>query len=252
MSQSLEHIDDYFQGTLNPAEASDFEKAISSDPEFAKEVAFYLGSVGSVKDALNSQKKARFRQIYDASRMVVADQLVPSRSPGASIRKMWKYAAAAAVFSAVLVSIYFYTAQTSPKELAEQYITTKFSDLGASMGTAVDSMEAGKRLNNDGDFAGALAMFEGVLAVDPTNVKALEYAGITALELNDYGKALKYFTDLSAVQDLMSNPGNFYTAVTLMKRDQPGDKQKAKELLQLEVKTNSANSETAADWLKKW
>ena len=87
MSQSLEQIENYFQGTLNAVEAREFEKAIQNDPDFAKEVAFYMSSVATVKDQLNEEKKLRFRQVYDSSKMIVADQLAPSNTKAAVIRQ---------------------------------------------------------------------------------------------------------------------------------------------------------------------
>src|SRR5687768_6741540 len=98
MSHGLEHIEDYFQGRMTAIEAREFERSIESDPDFAKEVAFYISAAGTVKDQLNGEKKLRFRQIYDSSKMMVADQLAPSSGKKAVIRKILKYAVAAAVF----------------------------------------------------------------------------------------------------------------------------------------------------------
>jgi tetratricopeptide (TPR) repeat protein len=252
MSQSLEHIENYFQGTLNAVEAREFEKAIQNDPDFAKEVAFYMSSVATVKDQLNTEKKARFRQVYDSSKMVVADHLAPSDSKGAIVRKIWKYAVAAAVFSAVLVSGYLYTKSPSPQQMADKFISEEFQTLGVTMGTTADSMTMARQLNDKGKYAEALAIFENLAKQYPTDVKAREYAGIAALMMKEYDKALQYFQNLSSVQGLNSNPGNFYTAVTLMKRNQPGDNDEAKKILQNVVKNKETHSETAEAWLSNW
>jgi hypothetical protein len=252
MSQRLEHIENYFQGTLNAVEAREFEKTIQTDPDFAKEVAFYMSSVATVKDQLNTEKKNRFRQVYDSSKMVVADQLAPSGSKGAVIRKLWKYAVAAAIFSAVLVSGYFYTAKTPPAQLADEFISKEFKVLGVHMGSASDSMDLGRRFNDAGQYPEALNIFENLAKQYPADVKAHEYAGIAALQLKNYDKALQYFRNLSTVQGLVSNPGNFYTAITLMKRNQPGDNDQAKEILRNVVKNKEAYSEIAEAWLKNW
>jgi tetratricopeptide (TPR) repeat protein len=251
MSDRLAHIEEYFQGNLNATEAKEFEKAILADPEFADEVAFYMSTISVMKDQQHEEKRIRFRKVYEDSKRMVADQLAPANTKGAVIRKMWKYAAAAAIFSTVLVSAYFLSATSTPQQMAQTFITEEFADLGSLMSVG-DSIEMGKRLNTDGQYQEALAVFEGVLAREPENVKALEFAGIEALQLNDYDKALKYFGALAAKQGLISNPGNFYTAVTLMKRNQPGDSEKAKELLELVVKENSTHSERASAWLKNW
>jgi tetratricopeptide (TPR) repeat protein len=57
------------------------------------------------------------------------------------------------------------------------------------------------------------------------------YAGIVYLQLGNYEKALQYFRQFEN-DTLYSNPSLFYQALTLLKRNLPGDKQKARELLQ--------------------
>jgi tetratricopeptide (TPR) repeat protein len=252
MSQSLEQIENYFHGTLNAVEVREFEKAIQNDPDFAKEVAFYMSSVATVKDQLNEEKKLRFRQVYDSSKMIVADQLAPIKTKGAVIRQIWKYAVAAAVFSAVLVSAYLYTKSPTPQQMADKFISEELRTLGVPMSSTADSVAMGKQFNDKGKYSEALAIFENLTRQYPTDVKAREYAGISALLLKDYDKALQYFQNLSTVQGLHSNPGNFYTAITLMKRNQPGDSDRAKEILQNVVKNKETHSEVAEAWLKNW
>ena len=64
MQSSLEYIDQYFQGTPLPEEASAFEKRITEDPAFAEEVAFYLSARQALKEKLAEEKKSTFREIY--------------------------------------------------------------------------------------------------------------------------------------------------------------------------------------------
>jgi len=247
MVQHLEQIDNYFQGSMNPDQANAFERLIHDDPAFAQQVAFYLGSVGTLKDQLIADKKVRFREIYDESKMQMVDRLATKPAP---VRTFWKYAAAAVIFSAVLVSGYFYTQQPSPAQMADEYIKTSMVNLGAKMNGAADSIEIGKNLNKNQNYAEALVIFENILAGNPTHIEAQEYAGVAALHLNDYDKSLKYFGSLSNIHGLVTNPGTFYMAVTLMKRNLPGDLVKAKALLQNVVKEKLAGHETAAAWLK--
>ena len=51
---------------------------------------------------------------------------------------------------------------------------------------------------------------------------------------------------------MLSNPGLFYKAVTLLKRNKEGDVKQAKELLEQVVKEHLDNSKEAAEWLKKF
>ena len=70
--------------------------------------------------------------------------------------------------------------------------------------------------------------------------------------LGNYNKALSYFQQLGTYH-LYANPAIFYQALTMMKRNQPGDKEEAKRLLKEVSDNNLAEKETADQWLnKKW
>ena len=80
---------------------------------------------------------------------------------------------------------------------------------------------------------------------------AKKYAGIVSLQLKDYDKAIYYFTSLENQAGLYSNPGKFYHAVTLLKRNKTGDEDEAKELLKQVTEKSLEGSDDAAKWLKK-
>jgi tetratricopeptide (TPR) repeat protein len=84
------------------------------------------------------------------------------------------------------------------------------------------------------------------------DISAKKYAGIVYLRLSNYDKALAYFQDLEKYTSLYANPAIFYHALTLMKRNQPGDKQTAKQLLQQVVQNNLEGKGNAKQWLDKW
>ena len=66
---------------------------------------------------------------------------------------------------------------------------------------------------------------------DTGNYLLKNYMGIVYLKLGNYDKALQYFKQFEN-DTLYANPSQFNQALTLLKRNLPGDKQKAKELLQ--------------------
>ena len=70
--------------------------------------------------------------------------------------------------------------------------------------------------------------------------------------LNNYDKALEYFTILEADTGLYSNPGKFYKAITLLKRNKDGDKDAAKLLLEQVRDENLEGKKEAEEWLKKF
>ena len=67
--------------------------------------------------------------------------------------------------------------------------------------------------------------------------------------MEQYDKAIEQFNKLISFNNLYSNPGKFYLAVTFMKRSEEGDNEKAKELLQQVVNERLPGNREASDWL---
>jgi len=112
-------------------------------------------------------------------------------------------------------------------------------------------MQTGLRYYNEGKLSEALNQFQSMVRSDTSNYRAKEYAGLTALRLQNYDLALRWFDELKTYTTNYSNPALFYTALTLMKRNQPGDALRAKQILQEIVDKDLDGKETAQEWLKK-
>jgi tetratricopeptide (TPR) repeat protein len=246
MQNSMEYIDRYFQATPPPEEVKEFEKRIANEPDFAKEVAFYLSAKQAAKGQLAEEKKSRFREIYFSS---TPSSFMQKQKP---VRKLWPYAAAAAVVTGLIICWALFIKQTSPQQLANNYIAQNFETLGVTMGNTEDEIQKGLHFYNEGKIKEALEQFEKLINLDNSNFAAKKYAGIAALRLQHFDKALHYFKLLKDQPGLYANPGTFLQATTLLKRNLPGDKQTAKALLQEVVQNDLEGRETAAQWLKKW
>ncbi|MES1223377.1 MAG: tetratricopeptide repeat protein, partial [Bacteroidota bacterium] len=168
------------------------------------------------------------------------------------VRKLRPYIAAAAVIAALAIGLNVWLAPASPKQMADQYVKEHFQSLGITMGSKEDSLQAGLRLYSEKKSAEALLQFESIMANDPSSVDAKKYAGIIALNLKQYDKALKYFEELENYPGLQVNPGKLFHAITLMERGQSGDKELAKQLLMKVVEENLDGKKDAREWLKKF
>ena len=249
MENHTEYIDDYFTGNLNPEERKHFEKQMETDKNFAEQVAFYLAAKQALKEELAEEKKEWFRELASQN------ATISEKTRSAQVRKMWVYRlAAAAVFVGIVFfswSLFFQTSSTSPNLLADQYISSKLENLSITMG-AKDSMQEGLGYYNEKKYTAALQRFELIIKGDTSNYTAKQHAGECSLMLGNYDKALSYFQQLSTYT-LYANPAIFYQALTLMKRNQPGDKEEAKRLLKQVSDNNLAEKETADQWLnKRW
>jgi tetratricopeptide (TPR) repeat protein len=159
------------------------------------------------------------------------------------------YAAAACLILAA--SVYFFETNPSPKKLAENYIKTNYSNLSLTMDASRDSLQLGIDAYNNKDYDSALRLFKSIERNDVENSDAKKYAGITYMQKEEYDSALQQFEALSNMKGLFSNSGDFLKAIALMGRNKPGDRDKAKILLQKVLTQKEEGSEKAAEWEKK-
>lgn len=240
--ESLEYIDNYFKGEAPPDQKLQFEQRVLVDKEFAEEVSFYLSTIQVLRDENAVQKKKLFSEIYHGAPPV--RQITP-------VRRLWPYvASAAAVLIAVFLGLYIFM-QPEPSKLADDYLKEHLQTMSMEMGSNADSIQQGKDLYNNKDYQASLQMFELIMQNDTANYEAKELAGIVALKLKDFDKALLYFQQEAKNNNLHVNPGKFYQALTYMKRNQQGDEELARNLLQEVVNKKLAYSEDAVQLLEK-
>ena len=248
MPGHFEYIDAFFNQTLSDTEAKRFEQMLVEDKEFAGEVAFYLSAKQALKEHLEKEKKEWFKQLLTNNNSVSV-----AKEQG-EVRKMWFYRAGAVAAFILLgfFSWYLFFPQSIPVQTrAESYIKEHLKTLPVTMGTNPDSIQLGLKLYNEGHLEAARDIFESVIQNDTNNYSGKKYLGIVYLRLANYDKALLYFQLLESYS-LYSNPANFYQALTLMKRNLPGDKATAKQLLQQVVDKNLEGKSAAQQFLKNW
>lgn len=241
---NMEYIDDYFKGSPGDEQRRLFEQRIINDVSFADDVAFYISATGMVKEQLHEGKKQRFRELYEQHKVI------PITARPA--RKIMRYiAAATAVAASIILTLFLSVDRTSPQQLADQYIKQHFQNPGETTMSIPDSIQLGLGLITQNKLPEALTIFETIVKNDSTAIEAKKYAGIVSLRLGNHEKALTYFS-LLASEDLRSNYGKFYEAVTLLQRSKPGDVDSAKQLLNEVINDESQEGrETATEWLKK-
>jgi len=238
---SLEYIDGYFKGEFSPQEKTEFERKLTEDPNFADDVAFYISTRQVSKDLVIEEKKNNFKKIYaDYDKET---KVIP-------MRRIWSYSAAAAIFAALIFSWLMFMKPPTPSQLADHYIKTNLAHLQVNMGGRQDSLQAAIGLYNEGKYSESLPAFEAILNTKPDDSKALEFAGIAAIQIGEYGKAIQYFSRLESLP-LAYNPGAFYHALTLMKRDAPGDAADAKKYLEKVANEGLEHKEDVPTLLKR-
>jgi tetratricopeptide (TPR) repeat protein len=233
------YIDNYFKGMLPPEEMKRFDQKIQEDPAFAENIAFYCSTMQEIKNQVAENKKQRFREMYDKANL-------PAR-PGL-VRRFWPYLAAAAVIGVVFLVLMF--TKPAPAEMADQYVRQHFQNLPVTMSNREDEMKKGLQLYNENKLPAALQQFENIIQSDTADFTAKKNAGIVCLRMEQYDKALEYFRQIAAKPGYYSNPGLFYQAITLLKRNHPADTKTAENLLREVVEKDLEGSKIAGKWLK--
>ena len=231
----LEQIEKYLNNELSLSERQVFENQLSTDSTLAKEFAFYVNSHSASKQLANEKRKEQFEHLRTE---------ISSRS----IRKIkpliWVSGLAASVILALGFWWFSQTATPNAEILADAYIQEHFENLPVKMDGNSDSLQMGLRLFNEKKLNDAQKIFEDILQRKNNDSEATKYAGITALKLQQYDKAIQYFQALAQLTNLYSNPGKFYEALALMKKNST-DRNKAKEILNEVIINNLEGNEEA-------
>ncbi len=244
MNDTTDYIEAYFNHTLEESERLRFEARCSSDEHFASEVAFYIAARSAAREALLQQKTEQWKPAADARETIA---MKPAKKSTAM--RWMPYAAAACLI--LVIAFYFLWQPSSAANLTAQYIDKNYSQLSQNMdGDDIkDSVQVGISEYNNRNYKRALALFEWVRTNDSANYDAKKYAGLTYLQIKDYGNALQRFKELSAMKRTY-NAGDILQASVLLQRNEAGDEETAKRLLEKVVKEKEEGYQQAAEALK--
>lgn len=250
-------FEEYLQGEMSIEEKALFESELSSNEEMNR--AFNIYRTIENEMAIHHQEKRSEEELkntleslnarYFEQELKKPTKVVPLHST--KIFKSIMALAASLLLLLVAYSIFFQSKQ-DVRLLADIYIDTHFMQLSQTMDSTPDSLQLGISAYNNQEYSKALQFFQGVQEMQPGNVEAIKNMGLSYLMNKEYELALQKFDELAAIKNLYSNEGLFLKAITLMQRNEKGDKEEAKSLLEQVVEDDEAGSEQAKEWLKKF
>ena len=231
----LEQIEKYLNNELSLSERQVFENQLSTDSELANEFAFYVNTHTASKQLAEEKRRKQFDNLRTE---------ISGRNNRRIKPLIWLTGLAASVILALGFWWFTQTSTTNSEILADVYIQEHFENLPVKMDGNADSLQMGLRLFNEKKLNDAQKIFEEILQRKSNDSEATKYAGITALKLQQYDKAIQYFQALAQQTNLYSNPGKFYEALALMKQNK-ADRKKAKEILNEVIVNNLEGNEEA-------
>ncbi len=190
MRPNLEIIDEYLSGQMSADQKNEIDRQIATDEAFAKDFSFMIMARKAAKAEAEADKKAEFESLRNK---------FEARSTGGPVAlfpfgRNAKLAIAASL-ALIIGGFWFFNMQKpTPDQLADNYIKNYLSELPVMMGTDADSLAKGISLYNKKNYEDASIIFELLAAKDP---KALEYMGLSTLQLEYYNIAIANFDKLS-------------------------------------------------------
>ncbi|MBA4853846.1 hypothetical protein [Emticicia sp. BO119] len=233
MEKELALIESFFNNELPEQQRQEFELKCSTDPAFAETVALYVKTKYGFKKLHRNQRKAEFEQLLQKHK--------PALVPHPTVR----YWIAAVTVICIAILSWLYLKDPDLSKLADTYVDNNFMTLSTTMSADKATFKQAINLFNKGELAKAGAIFDSLSEYN--NPEALKYAGIAYLRLTNYTLALEHFETLQQ-QNLQSNPGTFYKALTLLKRKQHNDLTEAKKLLEKVKKEKSEGWQEIEKW----
>lgn len=199
MANDFLNIDNYFQGKLSEEEKEVFDNNLADNPSLAADVAFYVHSKLAQREQVLKERHAEWTTQSGGKVVGINLKLI---SVGI-----------AAVFL-VIVGLWFFTG-SDIQQRTNAYIENDLDQLTNTMGDTDDSLKLGKDLYNQKKYAEARTIFEKLIEKSPD---AIEFAGLSALKMNDYEGAIKYFEKIEQNTELINNKGKFYLALVNIKQ----------------------------------
>ena len=231
----LAQIEKYLNDEMSLSERQNFEDQLLTNNELMQELAFYTHAKMANQAIAKEKRKAEFEALRKEF----------SKHPSGKIKPMiWISGMAASVIVALGFWWLLHTATPNPMEYADTYVQEHFQNLPVKMDGNADSLQMGLRLFNEQKLSEAQVIFEAILQRKNVDSEAIKYAGITALRLKQFDKAIGYFQALSQQKNLYSNPGKFYEALTLMQQ-QPINKKEIENLLKEVIDNNLEGNQEA-------
>ncbi len=233
-----QYVEDYYRNALNEEQKKQFEENISTDPEFAEKVAFYLSTIIAAKQLQQEETTERFKDLYKQKE----ESLIAVRF------EKWRiYITSVAASIIIIAGSYYLFFRTTPEKLADNYVKENLMQLHQTLGIT-DSLHQGKDLFNKQQYDSAIKIFQGVYDNHPDNSEAKMNIGLTYLVKKSYNDALQQFDELGSMPGLYASHASFLKAITLMERNDEGDKERAKQLLQVVKQQKLYGAEKAEEW----
>ncbi len=255
-TERFEQFEDYLTNKMSEKERLLFEEQLARDEDMRADFGVYAKIEEEMKQ--DPESKAEEQALKESLATLNTTYFNAQHRENAptipiSRNNTWNYILGIAATSVVFLAAYFvfFHSVQDVNQMAGEYFTSRYEQLGQTMGSTEDLMQQGISAYNKQDYETAINYFEAVLDENPQHYQAKLNIGLSYLSMQEWENALSQFGELAERQDLFQNEGRFLQAVAYLKRNEEGDNEKAKPLLEEVVERNLYGAERAKQWLKE-
>ncbi|MFY7912999.1 MAG: tetratricopeptide repeat protein [Emticicia sp.] len=199
MANEFLNIDSYFQGKLSAQEKEAFENNLANDPSLAEDVVFYAHVKCIQRDQILKERHAEWTTQSGNKVVGINFKLI---------------SAGIAAILLMIIGVWHFTG-SDIQQRTNAYIENDLDQLTNTMGATDDSLKLGKDLYNQKKYTEARVVFDKLINKSP---EAIEFAGLSAIKMNDDEEAIKYFKKIEQNTELINNKGKFYLALVKIKQ----------------------------------
>ncbi len=236
---SFEEIEKYLSGDMEVGEKQNFEKLLSADSGFARQVKEHRQTHELVDLYARAHIKDRVKSIHNR---VKGEQ--KAATGGFSIMKI----AASLALLAVVGSLYFYTSYNyNTQHLASNAFEpypNRFRTMGDSQ---EDTFTRGLKAYDLRHYDEAIAQFSQVTTDNEKYLDARFYLGVAYLGKEAYAEAVSPLREVMEENSLYESSAKWYLSLALLQLDK---EEEAKRILKEIVKGESVKSQPARELLE--
>ncbi len=178
----IEILEQYAEGSIDFATLKRKLQEAGFDLDIEEEQFFYQAALDALEDQLLRQN---LQQISNELKAPIARHIMP-----------WKTVAYAASFVGIIALAYFGFFQSRSEASFEDYFET-FPDYISMRSPAASMASSAMENYASGDYEQAVLSFEQIVSSDSATTEITFYAGVNALALNKFQKAISYFEKAS-------------------------------------------------------
>lgn len=211
MEYSDEFMRDYLLGKIDKEQQKDFEEKLNSDRELFEALQLQEDILTGIRAGFDEELKKKLMASHEGDHAKI--RTLPARN-------LWRWASAAAIVLGTIGVYYFMSNTSSPERIYYSYFEHYPNIISPAQRDDVSEQTAYTHYDDE-KWEEALADFEAMETLNPENVAATFYKGVSAMHLEHWDLAIEALEKVSVATDIrFIDAANWYKALAYLRSEQ--------------------------------